>query len=267
LAIVVVIATLNAFLRDLDQLVRVFLLLLFYVTPVLYPVSMVPKNLEWLLLVNPFSPLIISWRALLVDNLLSPYIGVASAYAFLSLLIEFPIYRKMGCTIRWYNGLLVTMYLGNNLSRCLYGVGTYEPNEFMFLSGVLQPGMIFVDVGANDGLYRLFAAKRLGPSGRVVALEPSGREFARLERNLQLNRLPRLAASDRDGLATLRIAGFGHEGARTRSERSPTRPLQEGDEQVRPRCWSGRLLRISVMVISAQLPIQRHCVDNLISTE
>ena len=57
LAIVVVIATLNAFLRDLDQLVRVFLLLLFYVTPVLYPVSMVPKNLEWLLLANPFSPL------------------------------------------------------------------------------------------------------------------------------------------------------------------------------------------------------------------
>jgi lipopolysaccharide transport system permease protein len=94
LAIVIVIATLNAFLRDLDQLVRVFLLLLFYVTPVLYPVSMVPKNLEWLLLVNPFSPLIISWRALLVDNLLSPYIVVATAYAIMSLLIAFPVFRR-----------------------------------------------------------------------------------------------------------------------------------------------------------------------------
>src|SRR5262245_60655669 len=47
-------------------------------------------------------------------------------------------------TIRWYDGLRVTMYLGNDLSRCLYGVGTYEPNEFMFLSQVLQPGMIFI---------------------------------------------------------------------------------------------------------------------------
>jgi lipopolysaccharide transport system permease protein len=45
-AAVTVIATLNAFLRDLEQLVRVFLLLLFYITPVLYPVSIVPKNLD-----------------------------------------------------------------------------------------------------------------------------------------------------------------------------------------------------------------------------
>jgi FkbM family methyltransferase len=123
-------------------------------------------------------------------------------------------------TIRWYDGLRVMVYLGNDLSRCLYGVGTYEPNEFMFLSQVLQPGMIFIDVGANDGLYSLFAAKRIGPTGRVLALEPSTREFARLEQNLQLNRLAnicplRLAASDRTGVATLRIAGFGHEGCNT----------------------------------------------------
>lgn len=94
LAVVIVIATLNVFLRDLEQLVRVLLLLLFYVTPVLYPASMVPKGLEWLLLVNPFSSLIISWRALLVDNLLSPYITVAVAHASLALLIAIPIYRR-----------------------------------------------------------------------------------------------------------------------------------------------------------------------------
>jgi lipopolysaccharide transport system permease protein len=94
LAIVIVIATLNAFLRDLDQLVRVFLLLLFYVTPVLYPVSMVPKNLEWLLLANPFSPLMISWRALLMDNYLSPYIIAATGQACLFLLIAIPVFRR-----------------------------------------------------------------------------------------------------------------------------------------------------------------------------
>lgn len=94
LAAVMLIATLNAFLRDLEQLVRVFLLLLFYVTPVLYPISMVPENLQWLLFVNPLSPLIISWRALLVDNLLSPYVVVSIAYAFLSLLIAIPIYKR-----------------------------------------------------------------------------------------------------------------------------------------------------------------------------
>jgi lipopolysaccharide transport system permease protein len=94
-AIVAVIAALNAFLRDLDQLVRVFLLLLFYITPVLYPASMVPRNLEWLLVVNPFSPLMISWRALLVENSLSPYIVPAIGHACISLLIAIPIYKRV----------------------------------------------------------------------------------------------------------------------------------------------------------------------------
>ena len=127
---------------------------------------------------------------------------------------------KTPFTIRWYDGLRVNVYLGNDLSRCLYVGGTYEPNEFMFLSQLLRPGMIFIDVGANDGLYTLFAAKRVRPTGRVVALEPSSREFVRLEKNLRINRVKnvyplQMAASDRDGFATLRIAGFGHEGQNT----------------------------------------------------
>jgi lipopolysaccharide transport system permease protein len=93
-AIVIIIATLNAFLRDLEQLVRVLLLLLFYVTPVLYPVSMVPPGLEWLIWLNPFSSVIVSWRALLVENTLSPYIIIAMAHASLALLIAIPIYKK-----------------------------------------------------------------------------------------------------------------------------------------------------------------------------
>jgi FkbM family methyltransferase len=122
--------------------------------------------------------------------------------------------------IRWYDGLRVTMYLGNDLSLCLFVGGMYEPNEFMFLSRVLQPGMSFIDVGANDGLYTLFAARRVGATGHVIAVEPSRRELARLQRNLSLNHLENVvvvaaAAGDRDGHADLRIAGFGHEGQNT----------------------------------------------------
>jgi FkbM family methyltransferase len=128
--------------------------------------------------------------------------------------------RSIPIVVRWHDGLRVAMYPGNDLSYCLFVGGTYEPNEFMFLSRVLRPGMIFVDVGANDGLYTLFAARRVGVTGRVVALEPSTRELDRLRQNLALNRVTnvtalRLAAGDRDGTAQLRIAGFGHEGQNT----------------------------------------------------
>jgi lipopolysaccharide transport system permease protein len=92
---VMVIATWNAFLRDLEQLIRVTLLLLFYVTPILFPVSMVPESLHWLLVVNPVGPLVIAWRSLLADGLLGPYVLVAAAYGVGALLIAVPVYRSM----------------------------------------------------------------------------------------------------------------------------------------------------------------------------
>jgi FkbM family methyltransferase len=139
--------------------------------------------------------------------------------------------------VRWYDGLRVTMYLGNDMSLCLYVAGTYEPNEFMFLAQVLRPGMTFIDVGANDGLYTLFASSRVGPTGKVIALEPSSREFSRLERNLRLNRAAnvtalRRAASDHEGAAVLRLAEFGHEGLNTLGQFAYSIE-QEATEEVR----------------------------------
>ncbi len=55
----------------------------------------------------------------------------------------------------------------------------YEPHVTRALNECLNPGMTFVDVGANIGYFSAYAAHRVGPSGRVVALEP-------LDKNLQL---------------------------------------------------------------------------------
>jgi FkbM family methyltransferase len=82
----------------------------------------------------------------------------------------------------------------------------------MFALGrMLRPGDVFVDVGANAGLYTLFAAAAVGPSGRVIACEPSGREQARLRANLALNDFPQVellkaALGDAPGTASLRLA-------------------------------------------------------------
>ena len=55
------------------------------------------------------------------------------------------------------------------------------------LFGLLRPGMTVVDVGANIGFTALTAAKRVGPSGRVLAFEPHGANYAALQANLTLN--------------------------------------------------------------------------------
>ena len=83
--------------------------------------------------------------------------------------------------------------------------------------------MTFVDGGANDGIYSLFAARRVGPGGAVLAVEPSGREhrrlLANLERNPDMRVIPVRAALGRaPGEALLAVAEVGHEGQNTIGE-------------------------------------------------
>lgn len=123
-------------------------------------------------------------------------------------------------TVRWHSGTTVDLTLGNDNSLCLYVCGSFEPNEFAFLDRVLKPGMVFVDVGANDGYFTLFAARRVGPSGRVVAAEPSSRERAHLQRNLGRNGLDNVtvvpaAIGATSGLADLHLAHGVHAGHNT----------------------------------------------------
>jgi len=66
----------------------------------------------------------------------------------------------------------VEVTLPSDFGRCLWVGGCFEPNETAFLASVLRPGMIFVDVGANIGLYTLLAAHLVAPGGTVVAVEP-----------------------------------------------------------------------------------------------
>lgn len=64
--------------------------------------------------------------------------------------------------------------------------GSKEPETLDWLDGQLQDGDVFMDVGANVGLYSLYAAMAR-PKSRVYAFEPESQNFARLCRNLALN--------------------------------------------------------------------------------
>ena len=128
--------------------------------------------------------------------------------------LELPIIMK------WYGGIRVHTYVGNDTSSCFFVGGCYEPNEFFFLDSFLGEGMTFVDVGANEGLFTLFASKKVGMRGRIFALEPSQRDFSRLTDNLRLNKSAnvkalQLGASDHNGKAELIVAGYQHEGHNT----------------------------------------------------
>ncbi len=65
LGIVYFTATYNVFFRDLRYIVNHILLALFFLTPVMYDVSMVPERFQWLMKLNPVTTIIHSYRNIL----------------------------------------------------------------------------------------------------------------------------------------------------------------------------------------------------------
>lgn len=62
-----------------------------------------------------------------------------------------------------------------------------EPETIWWIDEVVQPGDCVWDIGANVGLYALYAALRVGEAGRIVAFEPGADNYAALCRNVALS--------------------------------------------------------------------------------
>ena len=75
------------YFRDLAQIVGVVVTLWFYMTPILYPLSMVPEKYQWVMKINPAYFFIHSFRQILLNNTV-PYL-VFSIFIGLSLLVYF----------------------------------------------------------------------------------------------------------------------------------------------------------------------------------
>jgi len=99
-----------------------------------------------------------------------------------------------------------------------YWLGRAELAEVALLMSIVRPGHTVFDVGANVGYYTLLAARRVGPTGRVVAFEPLPANLQYLQRHLALNdcetvRLIPAAVADAPGDAMFAPRRSSSEGA------------------------------------------------------
>lgn len=86
----------NTHFRDIEYLVTVLLNLLFWSTPITYPLSSVPARLHPLFLANPLTSLMFAWRELCLHNvLLWKMMGFALAAALVCLGAGLLIFRHM----------------------------------------------------------------------------------------------------------------------------------------------------------------------------
>ncbi len=90
------ISTINLFFRDLERLIQIGMTFLFYSTPVVFDINMVPKEYQQLIVLNPVAPLIISWRDLFLNGFINwQYIGISMVWASIVLVLGQLVYNKL----------------------------------------------------------------------------------------------------------------------------------------------------------------------------
>jgi len=89
-------------------------------------------------------------------------------------------------TFKLQSGLKMLLYFDSRLSQEIY-CGYFEWKERQFLNDFLRDGEIFVDIGANIGLFTLIASHKTGKNGQVYSFEPCSRTYLRLVKNIELN--------------------------------------------------------------------------------
>lgn len=85
-----------------------------------------------------------------------------------------------------------TMMFNKNdryVGRALELYGEFSEAEVAFFRAAIRPGMAVVDVGANIGCHSLAFARLVGPTGRVLAIEPQKQVYQMLVGNVALNHL------------------------------------------------------------------------------
>jgi FkbM family methyltransferase len=94
--------------------------------------------------------------------------------------------------------------------KLLFAPQFFDRAELALLAEQLPAGGTFIDIGANVGVFSFWAARCVGPGGRILAVEPDPEMRRRLEFNLHTNACSQvevcpLALSDRQGEGELLV--------------------------------------------------------------
>ena len=75
------VSSVNLFFRDMERLVAILLSIVFYGTPVIYQLGMVPQRFRPLVFLNPMTPLVVNFQAVLLDGAFHwGYAGLSLVY-------------------------------------------------------------------------------------------------------------------------------------------------------------------------------------------
>ena len=62
--VALIVSSVNVYFRDVEHVLSIFMMMWFYITPVVYPITMVPHRLGQLFKLNPMTDLIYSFQSI-----------------------------------------------------------------------------------------------------------------------------------------------------------------------------------------------------------
>lgn len=93
-----------------------------------------------------------------------------------------------------YFGASFNLHIDDWIQENIYFTQDYEHAELTYLSQHLKADDVFVDIGANIGVYSLIASKLLAAKGKVISFEASAKNYDRLQEHLSLNKAENIKA-------------------------------------------------------------------------
>lgn len=97
LAITFILSALTVYARDLEHLVSIALMVLFYATPIVYTMDSIPSNLSWILNLNPMTHVITAYRDILYYQQMPNWVnlGILFLIGIIATMIGYRIFKRL----------------------------------------------------------------------------------------------------------------------------------------------------------------------------
>lgn len=96
LGVALLVASVNVFFRDLERLVTILLNMLFYGTPIVYALSMIPERLNFIIYLNPLALLIVNYRNIFLYGTVDwGYLLLSAGYALVIFAAGYAVFNHL----------------------------------------------------------------------------------------------------------------------------------------------------------------------------
>mgnify|MGYP003625066321 CR=1 FL=1 len=94
------------------------------------------------------------------------------------------LFKDVTQKVKIYNNIFFILHIDDWIQENLYFLGEYERAELKILNKFLINGSVFIDLGANIGLFTLHAASLVGENGSIICFEPFSKNFKILNQRI-----------------------------------------------------------------------------------